>query len=246
MDVLAWGWLVRQWSINLFRRRLLCTAVEHGDVAGGRRAVEDNCYLEQSIRMVWAHHSGHVYLPAWTALPQGGRRNMVLFLYFGKRLACHSQIEIVGKRSEQRWRRYGHKWMLAVFFHLQRSHSPLGHCFSVSSLDIVPYHPFQVTFAPGPSCTTGHRCTPKTNSNEYHLNFWFASFNNFWSLLCCALLITMINKRKYTILCNVGSLHGVNLATLKFYPPSLICLHPPPKCRAPSTIYYNYDCSLCA
>ena len=72
MDVLAWGGRVWHWSGNLFRHRLLCAARERRDVAGGRRAVEDDCYLERSIRVVWAHHSGHVYLPAWTGQPRGG------------------------------------------------------------------------------------------------------------------------------------------------------------------------------
>lgn len=44
------------------------SAIERRDVAGGRRAVEDDRYLEPSIRLVWAHHTGHVYLPAWTCL----------------------------------------------------------------------------------------------------------------------------------------------------------------------------------
>lgn len=111
-DVLARGRPVGHWSVNLFRHRLLCTVIECWDVAGGRRAVEDDCYLERSIRVVWAHHSGHVYLPAWTALPQGGWEGAIYlficlfgFFFFFKRkgAALHSQNERV-VRTERRWR----------------------------------------------------------------------------------------------------------------------------------------------
>lgn len=106
VHVLAWGegGGVWQWSGNLFRHRLLCAAREYWDVAGGRRAVEDDCYLERGIRVVWAHHSGHVYLPAWTAQPRGGGRNeriIYLILYF----KGGSSVMVKMKKWEGHWAR---------------------------------------------------------------------------------------------------------------------------------------------
>lgn len=95
---------VRQWSGNLFKHRLLCATREYWDVAGGRRAVEDDCYLERGIRVVWAHHSGHVYLPAWTAQPRGGGRNervIYLILYF----KGGSSVMVKMKKWEGHWTR---------------------------------------------------------------------------------------------------------------------------------------------
>jgi len=119
---------------------------ERRDVAGGRRAVEDDRYLERGIRPVWAHHSGHVYLHG---LGEGGGMQVYSFKkkifysnIFFKGAAPHSWNERVGRTVEMHT---DGCWQFSPPFS-SKGHAVLSVSVLVSHPLIVPWplgcHPF--------------------------------------------------------------------------------------------------------